>query len=282
MDKYLSNIEPPQSIPTNLVELQQREKVLVNLLNDHRLKSPWDQSALTKTVSSNQGRPKSSSTISSNERPTSAEDENKYYDPWTSTASLFDFQSFLKPGKEGTKYTMTVSKSQIKHVSAKETEQMVLEKPHQGKEHPEFTHMNVDELKKTLEKVKLQDDKTGCTHFERSQELNHELIKREQMGGPLDDPRRNVVTSYFQEDPYFLPTTWGTPVSRASRTSYRITPPVKVNAGPTGPGGGAPCTPVSINISNQMVPLAGQSPVADKNVDLFHRGFVGMAALEEG
>ena len=281
MDKYLSNIETPHSIPTNLLELQQREKVLVGLLNDHRMKSPWDQSALTKTVTSNQGRPKSSSIISSSERPPPAEGENRYYDPWTSSASLFDF-GFLKPGKEGTKYTMTVSKSQIKHVSAKETEQMALEKPHQGKEHPEFTHMNLDELKKTLEKVKLQDDKTGCTHFERSQELNQELIKREQMGGPPEDPRHNIPPAYYQEEQYLPPPLWGTPVSRASRTSYRITPPVKVNAGPTGPGGGAPCTPVSINISNQMVPFAGQSPVADKNVDLFHRGFLDVATLEEG
>ncbi len=238
------------------------------------MKSPWEHSALTTVVSSNQGRPKSSVVIDSGRErhvPPHQADMGyetssgyKYFDPWTSSAPLF---TFLKPGKEpGTKYTMTVSKSQIKHVSAKETEQMALEKPHHGKEHPEFTNMDLAELKQTLEKVNLQDQHTGCTHFERSQELNQELLKREQT---YIEPLQHI-TAYFSDE--FMPPIWGPPVSKASRTSFNITPPVKVNAGPTGPGGGPPCTPVSINLNNQMVPVAGQSPVADKNMDLFHRG----------
>ncbi|XP_072015835.1 LOW QUALITY PROTEIN: uncharacterized protein [Amphiura filiformis] len=281
MRPFLNSIETPANIPTNLVELQQRQKEIVAKLNDYQVKSPWEHSALTTVVSSNQGRPKSSVVIDeARRRPAHTTSRHssydathgyKYFDPWTSTAPFV----FFKPVKElNTKYTMTVSKSQIKHVSANETEQMALEKPHQGKEHPEFTNMDLAELKKTLEKVKLQDHHTGCTHFERSQELNQELKRREHCGRPdlpCTDPSHHVVSPFIQEE--YIPQIWGPPVSRASRTSFKITPPVKVNAGPTGPGGGAPCTPVSFNWNNQMVPVAGQSPVADKNLDMnmFHR-----------
>lgn len=277
-------MQAPTNIPSSayLPDLQERKDELVGLLNDYQHKKPWDSSEITRTVTFHQGRPKSSISV---EKTTDRSLQNlyesnpfpvqdnpmKYFDPWTSSAP---FYSFLKPGKElGTKYTMTVSKSQIKHVQANETEQMAIEKMQQSREHPEFANMDVDKLKDTLERVNLQDQHTGCTHHERSQQIHQELRRRENIAEMEDeddlDQGRQIVTSYsylIDRNPW-----GGAPVSRAARTSFKVTPPVNVNVGPSGSGGGPQCTPFSTSLTNPMVPLAGQSPVADKNFDNFHK-----------
>ncbi|XP_072176442.1 uncharacterized protein [Diadema setosum] len=174
------------------------------------------------------------------------------YNPWTST-SLFTPNTGKAVKETATNYTMTYSKVLVRHVSANETEEQQ-QTPVQGTHTmQDFKDMSMDDLKRTLNQVKQQDQRAGCSHFERGTKIQLEMERREEgqnSSGPITSyPPVPLPAQLAHKDPIlhlysrlpkdirpknmgsFMDFGYSETASRSARSMGRNTGPLKVSAG---------------------------------------------------
>jgi hypothetical protein len=178
---------------------------------------------------------------------------------------------------------MTYIKAHVRHMSVEDHHNSSQDKPMGTHELSEFKKMTLEDLENTLQRVKKEDEQAGSSHYERGHKIQLEMDRRHQQQHPVwetsivdheptnhkmraqSDPR-----SYRSEDQqemmrYYQTLPLGahpdirfpghSPIIKSSRTTFKSTGPIQVNAGPV-----PDTNPVTLTQDCMVAPSFQSSP----------------------